>query len=38
MLSRIVFAELVLHIEEVRQHDEGMAPIFKLSDLAQQQI
>ena len=35
MLSRIVFAELVLYIEEVRQHDEGRAPVFKLNDLAQ---
>ena len=34
MISRIVFAELVLYIEEVRQYDVEKAPVFKLSDLA----
>ena len=34
MISRIVFAELVLYIEEVR-HDVERAAVFKLSDLAQ---
>ena len=34
-ISRFVFAELVLYIEEVRQHDVERAPIFKLSDVAQ---
>ena len=33
-ISRIVFAELVLYIEEVCQHNVERAPVFKLSDLA----
>ena len=35
IISRIVFAELVLYITEVRHHDVKRAAIFKLSDLAQ---
>ena len=34
MISRIVFAELALYIEEVCQHNVERAPVFKLSDLA----
>ena len=34
--SSIVFAELVIYIEEVRQADEFGALVFKLSDLRQQ--
>ena len=33
-ISRIVFAELVLYIEEVCQHNVERTPVFKLSDLA----
>ena len=32
--SGVVFAELVLYIEETRQHD-GSAPVFKLAELSQ---
>ena len=35
MISRIVFAELVLCIKEVRHHDVERAAVFKLSDQAQ---
>ena len=35
MISKIVFAELVLYIEEVRHHDVEGAAVFKLSDLVQ---
>ena len=34
-ISAIAFAEVVMHIEEVRQADETGAPVFKLSDLGQ---
>jgi len=34
IISGIVFAELVLYIEELRQHDTERAPVFKLADLA----
>ena len=35
MISRTVFAELVLCIKEVRHHDVERAAVFKLSDQAQ---
>ena len=35
VISRIVFVELVLYIEEVHHHDVERAAVFKLSDLAQ---
>ena len=35
LISGIAFAELVMYIEETRQLDEEIAPVFKLSDLAQ---
>ena len=35
VISRTVFAELVLCIKEVRHHDVERAAVFKLSDLAQ---
>ena len=34
-ISGIVFAELVLYIEETRQQDEESSLVFKLSDLSQ---
>ena len=34
VISRIVFAELVMYIEEVHYHDVERAEVFKLSDLA----
>ena len=38
VMSRTVFAELVLCIKEVRHHDEERVALFKLSDLAQLHI
>ena len=35
IISGIAFAELVMYIEETRQMDEEIAPVFKLCDLAQ---